>query len=851
MGEQTVFLAENKPRILEIYAKRKEKSSYIREQLEKVLENCSDNVALAMKYLYGAMPLSDMINYHAEAFLDFAVHGVRLWEEKEVVRAIPEDIFLNYVLFHRVNDEEVIPCRSFFYDKIKDRVKGLCGKEEILELNYWCAEEVTYHAGDERTLPAMTVYNRGYGRCGEESVFMVNVLRSAGIPARQVYVPSWSHCDDNHAWVEVWCDGTWYFTGACEPLPILNQGWFTNASSRAMMVHSRIFDAKVPEEEVIGKEGMVTMLNELKRYAAAKEITVCVQDSSCAPIKDACVYFEVINYSEYVPIAEGITDEQGQHRLSTGLGSLHIFVKKEGGADGGILGEGWIDVRNEDTCTIVLREDFLEMEEKAEEWAVRDMIAPVDRPVNKDMPAKEQTEKGNRRLKEAADKLWYKRENWENTERTNFLQREKDTVKWRKALVEVLSEKDQTDCRAEVLEEHLEYGLKLAEKDSLPKEIFVPYVLNPRVAHEVLTKYRKEILDTFSCQEKENLKKNPREIWRAITKRVKARPEEERDTIVTTPAACLKFGVGSRLSQEVLFVAMARTLGIPARLNPNDFSMEFMKDGVFVPVIEAVEKTCRLTLTAGEVQNWKYFQNWSIARLTGGVYTSLDLTNVTWEMGRIVLQLEEGNYRILTSNRLPNGNVFVYERKLGLKSKEEKSIELKLRHADLADMLENIHIPDFELHTREGEDVAASVLTEDGKHIFMFLEEGREPTEHILNEMLEQKEEFAIYADRIYFAVRTAESLNNSLISRVLEIFPAIRVLYDDFTHNVNMLGRRLYIDHEKLPMIFVTDGRLNGIYAASGYNVGTGEMLLRIMQDFGSGSTVLDVGYLQEHPSH
>lgn len=74
--------------------------------------------------------------------------------------------------------------------------------------------------------------------------------------------------------------------------------------------------------------------------------------------------------------------------------------------------------------------------------------------------------------------MWYKRENWENTERTNFLQREKDTVKWRKALVEVLSEKDQTDCRAEVLEEHLEYGLKLAEKDSLPKEIFVPYVLN-------------------------------------------------------------------------------------------------------------------------------------------------------------------------------------------------------------------------------------------------------------------------------------------------------------------------------------------------------------------------------------
>ena len=69
--------------------------------------------------------------------------------------------------------------------------------------------------------------------CGEESVFLVNALRSVGIPARQVYVPRWSHCDDNHAWVELWCDGKWYFTGACEPLMILNKGWFTNASSRA------------------------------------------------------------------------------------------------------------------------------------------------------------------------------------------------------------------------------------------------------------------------------------------------------------------------------------------------------------------------------------------------------------------------------------------------------------------------------------------------------------------------------------------------------------------------------------------------------------------------------------------
>lgn len=69
----------------------------------------------------------------------------------------------------------------------------------------------------------------------EESVFTVTALRSAGIPARQVYSPRWAHCDDNHAWVEVYVNGGWHFLGACEPEEVLDKGWFTNASSRAMI----------------------------------------------------------------------------------------------------------------------------------------------------------------------------------------------------------------------------------------------------------------------------------------------------------------------------------------------------------------------------------------------------------------------------------------------------------------------------------------------------------------------------------------------------------------------------------------------------------------------------------------
>lgn len=93
---------------------------------------------------------------------------------------------------------------------------------------------------------------------------------------------------------------------------------------------------------------------------------------------------------------------------------------------------------------------------------------------------------------------------------------------------------------------------------------------------------------------------------------------------------------------------------------------------------------------------------------------------------------------------------------------ETKEIELVLREADLEDMLENISMPEFMLKTEDGTEVKASDLTADGKHILMFLEEEKEPTEHILNEMMEQEEAFAGYARADYFCSEKQRSTGDT-----------------------------------------------------------------------------------------
>ena len=72
------------------------------------------------------------------------------------------------------------------------------------------------------------------------AVWMLSLIHIC-IPARQVYTPRWAHTDDNHAWVEAWADGHWYFFGACEPEPVLNLGWFNSPASRGMLMHTKVF----------------------------------------------------------------------------------------------------------------------------------------------------------------------------------------------------------------------------------------------------------------------------------------------------------------------------------------------------------------------------------------------------------------------------------------------------------------------------------------------------------------------------------------------------------------------------------------------------------------------------------
>ena len=802
------------------------RAAELRAQMAQAEKTYSPDAILAAKWICGSSPLSDLANYDLDLFLSCGEHGVFLRQSSPYAAGVPEDIFLNYVLHIRVNEEELCDCRKFFHSQLAERVAGLDAIGAVIEANYWCAENVMYQATDARTISALGAYRSGYGRCGEESAFGVNVFRSLGIPARQIYTPRWAHCDDNHAWVE----------------EVLNKGWFTNAASRAMLIHSRCF-GEISGEEIISKVGMASFLNNLKLYAATKSLTVAVKDAAGAPVEGAQVSFGILNYCDIFPAAVMVTGAGGTVRLTCGLGSINIHVKK-----GELFCERMVYTPDADRVEIVLERE----NPVPGQWEDFVSTAPKDQIVSAARPTEEQKALGlkkaaaaneirekrteamfHRERAEAVVKQYgYSREIFDllfesrgNLDRLlAFLEDGEFQPKEKEALLLTLSAKDRRDVDPEVLRE----ALACSRDYEAPEEIYFPYIVCPRVFNEPLRLCRRFILETLSQEQKAAFRGDPMEIWRYIGREIGFDESIEYGQIVTRPVGALTVKNASPLSKKILFVSICRTLGVAARMNPVDRRAEYWADGRFTAVEAARREDCAVVFEKEDGESWQYETDFALGLLTDGMYQTLELSREKWEGDRLRVQVSAGEYRVITDNRLPNGNLYASKYHFTLAPGETRTIRLRKHQADLSEMLGSYGLEEFKVRDSQGQEVTGSELTQNGA-VLLWLEEGREPTEHILNEMLELEADFRSLPADVVFLVRSREALENAKLQKVLEVFPRIRVYYDPFVPNVETLARRMYVDPEKLPLILVATGALTAVYACSGYNVGSGDMVVKV----------------------
>jgi transglutaminase-like putative cysteine protease len=803
----------------------------------------------ALEFLYAYMPIGDIADYTGDYYLQNIRSSFRTRNEMPWGKTIPEPVFRHFVLPVRVNNENLDESRMVFYKELKDRVKNLSLQDAVLEVNHWCHEKVVYQPSDSRTSAPMASVKTAFGRCGEESTFTVAALRSVGIPARQVYTPRWAHTDDNHAWVEAWVDGKWRFMGACEPEAVLDLGWFNAPASHGLLMHTNVFGYYDGAEEVMRRTECFTEINVIENYASAAKTTVKITDNEGKAIDSAFVEFKIYNYAEFYSAAKKYTDKEGKCTLTAGKGDMLVWATKNGR-----FGYGKVSFGKDTDVTIALDKT------PGDSATVEIDIVPPSENAGKVEITEEQRAENSRRLaeedsirnaytatfftgetaKKYKDEAPYLIKSCGNyAEIEKFLNETPDSLRSRAlALLRVISAKDLRDTPAEILNDHLK---NTAHDTDIKLESVEKFVLNPRVSNEFLSSYKKFFQEKMDENVRIEAGTNPQMLVEWVKKNITIRDDLNPQRIPVMPQGVFKARIADKHSRNIFFVATARSMGIPARIEQVTGKVQYHNDGNWIDVnfdSETPSVTQKGSLSVSyqptkTIENPKYDSHFSIAKIQPDA-TLLTLNfNKTWkDLFSKPLDLDEGNYVLISGTRMASGKVLARLKFFTVQPNEITDTELVMREA--SDDIQVIGNIDAEaVFTNVADNTSTSILNTTGRGYFVIgiLGARQEPTNHAINDIAKLKTDFEKW-NRGMILLFKDEAGYKRFDKNEFGTLPAtITYGIDKSGAITDMITNAMKIDDKnRLPIFIIADTFGRVVFVSQGYTIGLGEQMMKVI---------------------
>ena len=817
-------------------------------------ENLTADEQEALKFLYAYMPLADVTDYPTSFFADNVRMSFKARKEMPWGKNVPELLFRHFVVPIRVNNEALDNARSVFYNELKDRIKGMSMMDAIIEVNHWCHEKVTYQPSDARTSAPLATLKTATGRCGEESTFAVAALRAVGIPARQVYTPRWAHTDDNHAWVEAWADGKWYFLGACEPEPVLNLGWFNAPASRAMLMHTRAFGDYNGPEEVMLRTSNFTEINLTSNYAPVAPIDFYVKDSEGKPVENARVEFKIYNYAEFFTAVTKYTDANGHTSLSAGIGDLVVWASKDGkytyqkvsfGKDketiltlpGGapISSVGALETSAPPKCTyldiVPPKEDpqlpYVSDEmhkENQRRFALEDSIRKA---YTATFPTMEEAKRINER---GAEYIVKSRGNKQTI--VDFIKRHSDNEDRVMGILATLSDKDLRDITTEILEDSYN-----ATTDQL----------SPRVEDELITIPFKQYFEkAFSKKAADAFRADPMKLVEWIKKNIRLNPDKKALRIAQTPVGVMKSKITDERSRDIFFVDVARSLGIEAQKDAVTGKIQYKKNGEWQDV--KFDNTAEKTSTAAALgtivlayeptkllDNPKYYSHFTISRIENGTAQLLNFDEGQADMGNGTTwsntfkngyKLDAGTYMLTTGTRLANGSVLASNRIFEIKKGQTTTLPLEIRQ----NTNEVTVIGSFNsesLVTKDGKEVSLLSQIGRGYYVVGILGVGQEPTNHALHDIEKMKEAFEAWGRPVVLLFESEADAAKFNHDEFPGLPSTVQFALDKDGSVRKQIAREMKLMNEKqMPMFIIADTFNRVVFVSQGYTIGLGEQM-------------------------
>lgn len=804
-----------------------------------------------LEFLYAYMPLADITDYSTSFFLNNIRYSFKAKKEMTWGTKVPDILFKHFVIPIRVNNEALDSSRIVFYHELKERVNGKSMYDAILEVNHWCHEKVTYQPSDARTSSPLATVKTATGRCGEQSTFTVAALRSVGIPARQVYTPRWAHTDDNHAWVEAWADGKWYFLGACEPEPVLNLGWFNAPASRALLMHTRVFGDYQGPEEVILRSSNFTEINVTDNYADTSPLKITITDKNGKPLSDARVDFKIYNYAEFCTVATKYTDRNGTTSLTAGNGDMLIWASKGNcyawrkvsfGKDRAITIAIDNKTTNFDSTQII--EDTITIVTPAEKAIIPDLSEEQIKTNQKRFAYEDSLRKAYTSTfltKEQADKIadyaseYIVKSRGNHKTIVDYIDRHKDNPQRTVALLATLSDKDLRDITTEILEDNFR-----AQSDQI----------SPRVEDEmIITPFKHYLASTFSKKDADKFRKDPAELAAWISKNIRIDTDSLALQIAQTPVGAMRSRITTPRSRDILFVDAARSLGIEARKDAVTSKVQYRSGNEWID-IRFDEKDIKKQSAKGKLilsytpekhlEDPLYYSHFTISKIENGCTQLLNMEEGQSDMGNGTtwsntfkngVTLDTGTYMLTTGTRLANGSVLASNKIFNIVADKTTTLSLDMRQSTS----EVSVIGSFNSESvfiKDNKEVSILSQTGRGYYVLGVINSGQEPTNHTLHDIEKIKKQFEQWGRPLVLLFENSDGLKK-FNTEEFSSLPSGTIFGTDKNGEIlQQLVQQMKINNKRqLPIFIIADTFNRVVFVSQGYTIGIGEQMLNVIK--------------------
>ncbi|MBO6190062.1 MAG: transglutaminase domain-containing protein [Alloprevotella sp.] len=836
----------------------------------------------ALTFLYAYMDQADVLDFSPQYFLTNTRLALRTREDMAWGKKVPPREWRHFVLPVRVNNENLDSFRIKLYDTLRERVAGLSMTEAALEINHWCHEHVTYRPSDARTSSPLASLRTATGRCGEESTLTVAALRTVGIPARQVYTPRWAHTDDNHAWVECWTDGRWHFLGACEPAPKLGIAWFNQPASRGMLMSTTVLGEYEGEEQVLRRTPTQTTINVTENYAPTARTTIEVRDAAGRPVTGATVRFGLYNYAEFYSLFQTQTDKDGRAALVSGRGDLVVWA-----SDSTRYGLTKVSAGRQTTPWIVtlnhqagesFEEDFTLVPPPLNLAAIPQVSAAEEARNNRRLAYEDSLRTAyvsswpsDSKIGEVAEVLRYDYDRilplfkkaegnylalfdvmarygkdeplclggWLKPEREFLLD-----------FLETMSDKDLRDFDPAVVDDHFTAFEMLSEGDAATAkqsaaayERYQRYVLSPRIADEMLSPWRSVAYQYATAEQAAAYRRNPQELVRFLNESVKTLDAPASRYICQSPEATLLFGCADSYSKGLCFVALCRSYGIPARLDPVTQKFQYYAEAQatwqtvsFSTAQEAPrsELSAKLTMAYEPrrfMENPAYYTHFTLSRLEAGLPQLQNYDEgLTWsDLFKGGTPIDCGDYALVSGTRLADGSVLAHLSVFPVKA--DTTVSLVMREdAEAVSVIGSFNAENTYFDPRQQQQKSLLSTTGRGYYAIGLLRAGDEPSTHILHDIELQRHALEAWGREIVMLFASQEEYDRFQARRnEFPNLPRNLRFGIDSEGNVarDVFGNGLTPSAER-PVVLIADTFNRVVFFSQGYTIGLGDQLVK-----------------------